>query len=138
VISLDVFRDKLCSLFKKQFPDAEISINERRSAILEIRIFFTSEVFMESYVNGITGKKSFALVEKGKRIWGYDNYRYFIGIGITTQLKSPKIIYRATSHHSKRLWMRCIEYSPDTTITYELLNTRDMQLNKPSQFARRS
>ena len=77
VISLDVLRDKLCSLFKKQFPDAEISINERRSAILEIRIFFTSEVFMELYVNGITGKKSFALVEKGKRIWGYDNYRYW-------------------------------------------------------------
>lgn len=77
MISLDAVRDELCNLFKKQFPDVEITINERRSAVLEIRIFFTPEVFMESYVNGITGKKSFALVESAKRIWGYDNYRYW-------------------------------------------------------------
>ena len=77
VISLNAFRDKLCSSFTKQFPDAEITINERRSAILEIRILFTPDVFMESYVNAITGKKSFALVANTKRIWGYDNYRYW-------------------------------------------------------------
>lgn len=77
MISLDAVRDELCNLLKKQFPDAEITINERRSAILEIRIFFTPEVFMDSYVNSITGKKSFALVESAKRIWGYDNYRYW-------------------------------------------------------------
>ena len=77
MISLDAFRDNLCNLFKKQFPGLEITINERRSVILEIRILFFPEVFMESYVNWITGKKSFALVENGKRIWGYDNYRYW-------------------------------------------------------------
>jgi len=77
VISLDAVRDELCNLLKKQFPDVEITIDERRSAILEIRVFFTPEVFMESYVNSITGKKSFALVESAKRIWGYDNYRYW-------------------------------------------------------------
>ena len=77
MISLDALRDKLCSLFKKQFSDAEISVNERRSVILEIRIVLTPEVFLESYVNTITGKKSFALVKNGKRIWGYDNYRYW-------------------------------------------------------------
>ena len=66
--SLDALRDELCDLFKKQFPDVEFIINERRSAILEIRMFFTPEVFMESYFNAITGKKSFALVESGKRI----------------------------------------------------------------------
>jgi len=32
---------------------------------------------MEVYVNGITGKKSFALIKNEKRIWGYDNYRYW-------------------------------------------------------------
>jgi len=77
VISIDAFRDQLCDLVEKKFPDVEFKINERRSSILEIRIFFTPEVFMESYLNGITGKRSFALVKSGKRIWGYDNYRYW-------------------------------------------------------------
>ena len=77
MISLDALRDELCDLFKKQFPHVEFIINERRSATLEIRILFTTEVFMESYFNAITGKKSFALVKSGKRIWGYDNYRYW-------------------------------------------------------------
>ena len=54
MIPLDDLRDQLCDLFKNQFPDAEFSISERRSAILEIRIFFAPEVFMESYFNAIT------------------------------------------------------------------------------------
>ena len=77
MISLESFRKELCDLFKEQFADVEFVIDERRSTILEIRIFFTPEIFMEAYVNGITGKKSFALVKNGKRIWGYDNYRYW-------------------------------------------------------------
>lgn len=77
MISLDALRDELCDLFKKQFPDVEFTINQRRSVTLEIRIFFTPEVFMESYFNAITCKKSFALVQGAKRIWGYDNYRYW-------------------------------------------------------------
>jgi len=77
MISLESFRKELCDLFKEQFADVEFVIDERRSTILEIRIFFTPEIFMEAYVNGITGKKSFALVKNKKRIWGYDNYRYW-------------------------------------------------------------
>ncbi len=77
MISIDTFRDQLCDLVEKKFPDVEFKINERRSSIFEIRIFFTPEVLMESYLNGITGKRSFALVKSGKRIWGCDNYRYW-------------------------------------------------------------
>ncbi len=32
---------------------------------------------MEVYINGLTGKKSFALTGNEKRVWGYDNYRYW-------------------------------------------------------------
>jgi hypothetical protein len=77
MISLESFRNQLRNLFEEQFTDAEFVIDERRSTILEIRIFLTPEVFMEVYVNGITGKKSFALIKNEKRIWGYDNYRYW-------------------------------------------------------------
>ena len=77
MISLESFRNQLCNLVEEQFTDVKFVIDERRSTILEIRIFFTPEIFMEAYVNGITGKKSFALVKNRKRIWGYDNYRYW-------------------------------------------------------------
>jgi hypothetical protein len=42
-----------------------------------MRIIFKPEMFMEVYINGLTDKKSFALIENEKRIWGYDNYRYW-------------------------------------------------------------
>jgi len=77
MIPLESFRNQLRKLCEEQFADIEFVIDERRSTILEIRIFFTPEIFMETYVNGITGKKSFALIKNGKRIWGYDNYRYW-------------------------------------------------------------
>ena len=77
MISLESFRKQLCNLFEEKFTDVEFVIKERRSTILEIRIIFTPEIFMEAYVNRITGKKSFALVKDRKRIWGYDNYRYW-------------------------------------------------------------
>jgi hypothetical protein len=77
MISLESFRNQLCNLVEEQFTDVKFVIDERRSTTLEIRIFFTPEIFMEAYVNGITGKKSFALVKNRKRIWGYDNYRYW-------------------------------------------------------------
>ena len=77
MISLESFRNQLCNLVEEQFTDVKFVIDERRSTILEIRILFTPEIFMEAYVNGMTGKKSFALVKNGKRIWGYDNYRYW-------------------------------------------------------------
>jgi len=102
VISIDAFRDQLCDLVEKKFPDVEFKINERRSSILEIRIFFTPEVFMESYLNGLTGKRSFALVKSGKRIWGMTT----IDIGITTSLIIPQVMYNATNHLWKRLCMR--------------------------------
>ena len=77
MISLESFRKQLCNLFEEKFTDIEFVINERRSTILEIRIIFTPEIFMEAYANRITAKKSFALVKNRKRIWGYDNYRYW-------------------------------------------------------------
>jgi len=38
IISLNAVRDELYNLFKKQIPDVEITINERRFAVLEIEI----------------------------------------------------------------------------------------------------
>ena len=51
MISLESFRNQLCDLIEEQFTDIKFVIDERRSTILEIRIFFTPEIFMEAYVN---------------------------------------------------------------------------------------
>ena len=51
MISLESFRNQLCNLFEEQFKDVKFVIDERRSTILEIRIFLTPEIFMEVYVN---------------------------------------------------------------------------------------
>ena len=75
--SLGSLRKQLCKLFEEKFKNVEFVIDERRSTILEIRIIFTPEIFMEAYTNIITGKKSFALVKNRQRIWGYDNFRHW-------------------------------------------------------------
>jgi len=77
MISLSAFRDQILNLFEKRFPGVDFAISERRSAILEIRVIFAHETFMEIYANAVTGKKSFTVIKNGKRIWGYDNYRYW-------------------------------------------------------------
>lgn len=77
MISLSAFRDQILNLFGKRFSGVDFAINERRSAILEIRVIFAHETFMEIYANAVTGKKSFTVIKNGKRIWGYDNYRYW-------------------------------------------------------------
>ena len=77
MISLSSFRDQILNLFGKRFSGVDFAINERRSAILEIRVIFAHETFMEIYANAVTGKKSFTVIKNGKRIWGYDNYRYW-------------------------------------------------------------
>ena len=51
MISLESFKDQLRNLIEEQFTDAKFVIDERRSTILEIRIFLTPEIFMEVYVN---------------------------------------------------------------------------------------
>ena len=77
MILLNDAKVQLCELLKKRFPKADVVINERRSIILEMRVVFNPKVFMDLYINALTGKQSYALIENGKRLWGYDNYRYW-------------------------------------------------------------
>ena len=77
MILLNDAKKQLCELFKKRFPKVDFVIHERRSVILEMRIFFNPKIFMDLYINALTGKQSFTLIENGKRVWGYDNYRYW-------------------------------------------------------------
>lgn len=70
-------KEELLQSLCRCFPAAKVDIKERRSVILELRAYIDKATFIEVYANSITGKKSFALISEGKRITGYDNYRFW-------------------------------------------------------------
>jgi hypothetical protein len=71
------FRKELFESLKRHFPAARIESQERRGVVCEARVHIDEETFIEVYFNAITGKKSFALISNGKRITGYDNYKFW-------------------------------------------------------------
>lgn len=70
-------RDEIIRTIKEEFPDAELEVHERRDAILEIRAQLEKEIFVEVYANFLTNKRSYALIHKEDRIFGYDNYKFW-------------------------------------------------------------
>lgn len=76
-MKIDDFKDELVRHIQKFFPDAIITIVEKRGIILETRVRFSENTFLEIYCNALTGKKSFTLITDDRRIFGYDNYKYW-------------------------------------------------------------
>lgn len=70
-------KENIIFTFSKYFPDANIISTVKRNIILEIKIEIEEEIFIEIYCNSLTGKKSFALIRSNKRIFGYDNYKFW-------------------------------------------------------------
>jgi len=70
-------RDEIIKTIKEEFPDAELEVHERRDTILEIRATLGKDVLIEVYANFLTNKRSYALIYKGDRIFGYDNYKFW-------------------------------------------------------------
>lgn len=70
-------KENIILTFSKYFPDAHIVSTVKRNIILEIKIEIEEEIFIEIYCNSLTGKKSFALIKSNKRIFGYDNYKFW-------------------------------------------------------------
>lgn len=74
-MNLDVLKNELLQSLEKHFLSARIESKERRGVILALRAYIDEETFVEAYANSITGKKSFALISKGTRLMGFDNYK---------------------------------------------------------------
>jgi len=70
-------RDDIIKTIKEEFPNAEFEVHERRDTILEIRATLQKDVFVEVYANFLTSKRSYTLIYKGDRIFGYDNYKFW-------------------------------------------------------------
>lgn len=71
------FRNTLVSVVKHNFPEGDIIITDRRQITVEARVKILEDVFIEVYYNALTDKKSFALIKKNQRVFGYDNYKYW-------------------------------------------------------------
>lgn len=73
----DRLKEELLQSLHSFFPAAKVDIKERRGVILELRAYLDEATFIEVYANAMTGKRSFALISKGERVTGYDNYRFW-------------------------------------------------------------
>lgn len=71
------FKSELITNINNFFPKADITIVEKRGIMLEVRVNISEYVFVEIYYNALTGKKSYALINKGVRIFGCDNYKFW-------------------------------------------------------------
>lgn len=76
-MKLEDFRNLLISTAKRKFPDASITLTEKREITVEARIKISEEIFIEVYYNSLSNKKNFALIKNKQRIFGYDNYKYW-------------------------------------------------------------
>lgn len=76
-MKIEEFGSLLASIAKLKFPDANITITEKRKITLEARIKVSENIFIEAYYNTLSDKKSFALIKDGQRIFGYDNYKFW-------------------------------------------------------------
>ncbi|GAB4419566.1 MAG: hypothetical protein OHK0032_15470 [Thermodesulfovibrionales bacterium] len=56
-MSFDAFKSELITSAQKFFPEACITIIEKRSIIVETRVDISEDVFLEIYYNALTGKK---------------------------------------------------------------------------------
>ncbi|MBI4746236.1 MAG: hypothetical protein HY786_06815 [Deltaproteobacteria bacterium] len=74
---LDKLKEELYIALKRDFPSAKVEVDERRGIVIEARAHINQHIFIEVYANGMTGKRSFALISEGNRIAGYDNYRFW-------------------------------------------------------------
>lgn len=74
---LNRLKEELYQTLNKHFPSAKIEVDERRGIIIEARVHINQGTFIEVYANGMTGKRSYALISEGNRMAGYDNYRFW-------------------------------------------------------------
>lgn len=76
-MSVKEFKDALIAAAYAHFPSGALVLQERRSIILEARITLEEQLFISVYFNALTGRKNFALIHQGRRIFGYDNRRFW-------------------------------------------------------------
>jgi len=76
-VTLKEFRQALTEAIRLHFADAGLVVTEKRGISLTCRAELRTGAFISVYYHALTGKTSYALVLDGKRVAGYDNYRFW-------------------------------------------------------------
>jgi hypothetical protein len=76
-VSLVEFKQLVTTAVAAHFPDAKISVEERRGIEIQIRVEIDETTLIDAYYSTATEKKSYALVRMGARVFGYDNFMFW-------------------------------------------------------------
>ncbi len=76
-MTLADFRRDLVAAIEMYFPHAKWNLSERRGIELQARLEIDARRFISIYHSAATDKTSYALIENGARIFGYDNSRFW-------------------------------------------------------------
>jgi len=76
-MNIKEFKDRLKKNADDFFHQKNIQIVEKRGIIIETRINFNENVFLEIYFNSLNQKTSYALISNSIRIFGCDNYKFW-------------------------------------------------------------
>jgi len=77
MMTLGEFHRLLIAAFRRHCPQARVTIDESRGISLSGQAELAPDTFLAVYYNALTGKTSYALIQRGQRKAGYDNYRFW-------------------------------------------------------------
>jgi len=89
-LSVEEFHEELVNALRKYLPGGDLEIIEMNMLRFKVRIYIALSFFMDVFYAARTHKVSFAIVRKGKRIFGIDN----LGVGIYIPLANLKIMLK--------------------------------------------
>ena len=72
---LDEFLRQIKGQATRYWPGCRIHVLERRLNFLKIRVPVGEKVFIAIYFNAMNNRRSFSLIAKGKRVFGYDQVK---------------------------------------------------------------
>lgn len=76
-MSLSDFKRRLTDALTKYLPHTTIHFEERRGTEVRGRVHIDDVTRIEIYYSAVTGKTSYALIQRDERIFGYDNFRFW-------------------------------------------------------------
>ncbi|MCX7838470.1 MAG: hypothetical protein N2559_03305 [Anaerolineae bacterium] len=76
-MSIAEFKNRVAAALAKHLPYTTIHFEERRGTEIRGHVHIDDVTRIEIYYSAITGKTSYALIQADKRIFGYDNFRFW-------------------------------------------------------------
>ena len=76
-MTLPEFKRALEAALHLHFPNVRLALTESRGVALTCRAELTDDVLLAVYFNALTGNTSYALIQQGQRVAGYDNHRFW-------------------------------------------------------------